>query len=462
MIYVNRVLNLKKIELIGFDMDYTLVQYNTREFESLAHKEACKLLTEQRGYPRELMELEFKYERAILGLVIDTRNGNLLKLSRFGKVKQAHHGLEEIHYQKVQRLYTNVAIELRDPDFIPLDTSFAISCGVLYSQLVDLKDRGIDIPEYRQMARDINEVINDIHQNGSIKEIVLDNPQRFVEDDPKVAHLLERYVDYGKKLMIITNSDYAYTQKLLDHALNPHFKSHRRWQDVFDIVITLADKPRFFQQQNRFFRIDPESGNMTNYNGTVDSGIFQGGWFRKLQDDLHLPGSKILYLGDHIYGDVVAIKKLCDWRTGLVISDLENELRGIQQAKPIQHEIDRLGSVKARLEERISSLDIARYNGENEGTDAGATKEELNRLFAEIENLNNEISELLSQYRKHFNPYWGEVLRSGMEESRYADQIVNYACVYMPRISDLHAYSPKTYFRPLRRSMAHELGDEFS
>jgi hypothetical protein len=44
-----------------------------------------------------------------------------------------------------------------------------------------------------------------------------------------------------------------------------------------------------------------------------------------------------------------------------------------------------------------------------------------------------------------------------MEESRYADQLVSYACVYMTKISDLWEYSPKTYFRPLRRSLAHEL-----
>ena len=32
-IYVNRSLNLKQMALIGFDMDYTLVRYNTQAFE---------------------------------------------------------------------------------------------------------------------------------------------------------------------------------------------------------------------------------------------------------------------------------------------------------------------------------------------------------------------------------------------------------------------------------------------
>lgn len=450
-VYINRVLNLKKIKLIGFDMDYTLVRYDTKEFEALAHQQAARTLCRQKGYPKQVADLEFDYQRATVGLVIDTRNGNLLKLSRFGKVKSAYHGLEEIHYKQVKDLYANVAIELRDPAFIPLDTSFAISYGVLYSQLVEMKKSDSKLPDFASIARDVDFAINQAHQDGSIKNVVISDMKRFLIDDPKVALLLERYKDYGKKLMIITNSDYAYTRKLLDYAITPHLRSHKSWSEVFDIVITLADKPRFFEGFHRFLQIDPESGAMYNYEGPVDKGIYQGGWFGKLQDDLNLRGNEILYMGDHIYGDVVAIKKRCDWRTGLVLADLEDEIRGIEEARPIQQEIDRLSLEKSTLEDEINQLDIARYEGRK--TDEA----HLAELFEHIEELNNKISLLLGQYRSHFNPYWGEVLRAGMEESRYADQLVNYACVYMTKISDLYDYSPKTYFRPLRRSLAHEL-----
>ncbi|AHC15493.1 HAD-IG family 5'-nucleotidase [Salinispira pacifica] len=449
-VYVNRTLNLKKIKLIGFDMDYTLVRYNIEIFERLAHQQAVRILVEDFGYPEGIRSLPFDKDRAIVGLVIDTRNGNMLKLSRFGKVKSACHGLEHIHYRKVRDLYQSVAIDLSHPDYIPLDTSFAISYGVLYSQLVDEKSRGMKLPDFRTLAQDIHSAINTAHQDGSIKDIVLDDLDRFVISDPKIPQLLERYADYGKKLMIITNSDYAYTRRILDYSITPHLKSHSHWSEVFDLVVTLADKPLFFQEQRRFLAIDPETGCMKNHEGPVTHGIYQGGWFKKLQNDMGLAGNEILYMGDHIYGDVVAIKKLCDWRTGLVLGDLERELEGIRKAKPIQSQIDELSKKKSRLEREINRLDIARYEGSD--PEPG----ELDRLFENIEGINNRISVLLGEYRSNFNPIWGEVLRSGNEESRYADQIISYACVYMTRISDLFDYSPKTYFRPLRRTMAHE------
>ena len=35
-VYVNRTLNLKRIRYIGFDMDHTLVRYNSENFERLS------------------------------------------------------------------------------------------------------------------------------------------------------------------------------------------------------------------------------------------------------------------------------------------------------------------------------------------------------------------------------------------------------------------------------------------
>ena len=73
-----------------------------------------------------------------------------------------------------------------------------------------------------------------------------------------------------------------------------------------------------------------------------------------------------------------------------------------------------------------------------------------------MDKLNTQISELLKKYKSFFNPYWGEILRSGYDESRYAEQVERYACIYMTKVSDLYDYSPKTYFRPYHRTMPHE------
>ena len=52
-IYVNRTLNMKQIAAIGFDMDYTLVRYDSHTFEEMTYTEIKKKLI-TRGYPPTL------------------------------------------------------------------------------------------------------------------------------------------------------------------------------------------------------------------------------------------------------------------------------------------------------------------------------------------------------------------------------------------------------------------------
>lgn len=53
-IFCNRSLNMKSIEAIGFDMDYTLAQYKADTFESLAYAGTIKKLVHDLNYPAEV------------------------------------------------------------------------------------------------------------------------------------------------------------------------------------------------------------------------------------------------------------------------------------------------------------------------------------------------------------------------------------------------------------------------
>ncbi len=449
-VFVNRMLNLKRVKVIGFDMDYTLVGYNTRELEKTTHRLVIGILINNLKYPEEIKKLGFDFLRSIVGLVIDKKKGNLIQLSRYGKVKTSYHGLTEIDYKKQNLIYQEMAIDIKTSDFISLDTSFSISFGILYAQLIQLKDDGLQLPYYYQIADDIKAALDTVHQNDSLKSVIRKNFTRYITIDPDVALLLERYLDYGKKLMIITNSDYTYTNDLLNVAVNPYLKKHKKWQDVFDIVITLANKPGFFQYQQKFLLVDEKTGLMKNHFGSVSKGFFQGGWFKKLQQDLKVQGSEILYLGDHIFGDVVSIKKSCNWRTALVLGDLEEEMKNIRASKEVQHKITTLMNSKSKLEATINHYDITRHERK-------IKRETIMKLFEEIDELNTQISVQLTELKKYFNPYWGEILRAGAEESRFAEQVERFACIYMAKVSDLYNYSPKTYFRPDKRLMPHEI-----
>ncbi len=460
-VFINRTINLKKIKAIGLDMDYTIVRYNTEAFEELTHKEVLQKLVEEKEYPAEITKLKFDFERSIQGLVIDKKRGHLLKISRYGKVKEAYHGLEPLNFKTQQNIYSNRIIDLALHQFQSLDTSFSISNGVLYSQLVQLKKEGLDIPDFYNLADDIKEMLDICHNDGTIKDQVREDLDRFIIKDKEIVHLLERYRDYGKKLMVITNSEYDYTKLLLDYAINPFLESHDDWTELFDITITLARKPAFFTNEASFLKIDLESGLMSNHFGKVSNGVYQGGSARQLQKDLDLDGEEILYLGDHIYGDVVSIKKTFNWRTALILDPLTEEIESINKSSTVQKKIDSLMDDKQELELEINAIEIKKFEARKKKKTpeekVKSYKEELNKVYAQIEKINTEISDLITVYRSHFNPYWGELMRAGQEESRMADQVEKYACIYMTRISDLFSHSPRTYFRPEKRILPHEV-----
>lgn len=451
-IFINRTLNMKKIKAIGFDMDYTLVRYKSEAFEKFTHQETLKKLVSVKGYPKEILALEFDYNLVIQGLVIDKQTGNLLKVSRFGKVKLSYHGLSPLDFKTQQELYGNGIIDLGASHIQSLDTNFAISNGVLYSQLVELKKNGLALPDYDTLAIEIKAALDICHSDGTLKNHVRDNIQDFIIQDPKLVELLERYKRYGKKLLVITNSEFPYSKILLDYTITPFLKDHNHWSELFEIVITLSSKPKFFTQKSPLLAIDPNTGLMSNHEGKIAPGIYQGGFAGQLQADLGLEGDEILYLGDHIYGDVVSIKKTFNWRTALVLEPLEQEIEALKNSAPIQNEINKQMEIKEQLEFKLNDYDLRKTEFNED-----ISKEEMAKLFNEIDKVNTTISELLEQHRKFFNPYWGELMRAGVEESRFADQVCKYACVYMTKVTDLAEYSPRTYFRPHRRVLPHEL-----
>ena len=50
----------------------------------------------------------------------------------------------------------------------------------------------------------------------------------------------------------------------------------------------------------------------------------------------------------------------------------------------------------------------------------------------------------------------GLTFKEGNENSRFAEQVEDYACIYTSRVSNFVNYSPMQYFRSLRAAMPHE------
>ena len=126
-VFVNRILNMKKIKLIGLDMDHTLIRYQTKNFEKTVYKLVIERLIQDKHYPRDIQLFKFDFEHVIRGLVVDSENGNILKLSRFAAIRESSHGTRPIEFTEQQRMYRSIYVDLRDPNYIAIDTAFSIA-----------------------------------------------------------------------------------------------------------------------------------------------------------------------------------------------------------------------------------------------------------------------------------------------------------------------------------------------
>ena len=451
-VFVNRTLNLKKIRFIGFDMDHTLIRYNIHVFEGLAYQVMLEKLFNEKNYPEEIKKLQFDFHSVIRGLVIDFTQGNLLKVSRHGAIRNSYHGTKPIPFKKQQKDYHGTYVDLASKEFSSIDTSFSISVAILFGQLVDLKDKKPkQYPEYPIILKDILEAMDISHRDGSLKSCVLKNLNQYIIQEPEVAWGLERYKKHGKKIFLLTNSDFHYSKSLMDYALNPFLKNHESWMDLFDYTITLARKPRFFFDKLNFLKVNPEDGTMTNYDTTLVPGIYQGGCADLFEKSLGLSGEDILYIGDHIYGDIVRLKKDCNWRTALVVEELGDEIEKMKKVKPWQDEIRKFMLQKHPLEEKLVHLISDEIENSVDHFDS------INKIQEAITQIDNQIAPLIEKSKSVFNPIWGEIMRAGNEESYFANQVDRFADIYMAKLSDLLSVSPRYYFRSSRRPLAHEL-----
>lgn len=431
--------------MIGFDMDHTLVRYYSENFEEMAFGEIIKKLIELKNYPEEITKFKFDFSRVIRGLVFDCKKGNLLKLNLYGKVKSCYHGMNPLPFKEMRREYRGPTIDFSDQRYFFLDTFFSVSTALLFAQLVDFKDSrtNINLPTYEDMLNHIFEAIDLSHKDGSLKGKVRDNLKKYIIQDPQIVSALEKFKNDGKLLGVITNSDFHYTKLLLDYTINPFLQGGINWSQFFDVVVTVAEKPLFFTDQRPFLYVDKETGLMSNLYSNLQKGnVYQGGNFKDLENSFGFSGDEILYMGDHIYGDVLAIKKNCHWRTGIIVEELDREVLSLQKGKHLIQQIDELMSEKIASEkEYFKKMDNV---------------EDSREICNEIRNIDEKVSKIIVKYQQYFNPYWGPLMRAGQEESFLTKQIEKYACIYMSKVSQFNHYSPKHYFRPKQRPLPHE------
>lgn len=453
-VFVNRTLNMRQIQAIGFDMDHTLVQYNIPYFENTTHQILIQKLINEKKYPSVIAHFKFNMDKITRGLVIDTQKGNVLKVSRYRSIRTVYHGETQIEHKDLQRIYPTKYIHfgIDHPHFSFVESHYSLALTLLYMQIVELKKKHPSIPDYSQIFSDIYSVISDIHNHSLVKCKVMENPGKYLKINPSITRQLENLIQHGKRLFLLTNSSIDYCSFLMNHTISPFLKKHSSWQDIFEYVITSADKPHFFHKKKEFNQISTPNFKIIKKSFIPDKGVHQFGYAKGLTQALHLKDNEILYIGDQVYTDVVLLKQKCGWRTALVIEELAKEQQIRKTQQPLYEEINQLMKQKIPIETQINQLVSDQIENNHKKHEF-----KIINLLKKTEKLDRKLGNKITTINQSYNLFWGELLRTGMEESLFASQAERFSCIYMSRILDFLSLSPRTYYRSKKRLFPHEM-----
>jgi len=460
-VFCNRTLNMNSIRAIGYDMDYTLVHYHMEAWEDRAYTYIRDSL-EAEGWP--VRELTFDPGLVMRGLIIDTEYGNVVKANRFGYIKRAFHGTQSLSFETQRRIYQRTLVNLSAPRWVFLNTLFSISEACLYMQLVDLLDQGKlgGRMGFADLYRHVKRTLDQAHMEGKLKAEVAAAPEHFVDLDEEVPLALLDQKEAGKKLLLISNSEWAYAASMLSYAFDRFLPQGMTWRDLFDIAIVGATKPDFFSVRVPAFELVSHDGLLREHQGLLKNGhVYIGGNASLVEESLRLKGEEILYVGDHIFVDVNISKSILRWRTALVIRELEEEIAAVQGFAPQQLEISGLMEKKEEIESRYASvrLELQRLRHGRNSPSGRSTEElehEMVRLHRLIEELDGRISPLAQSAAQLLNPNWGLLMRTGIDKSHLARQVERYADIYTARVSNFFHLTPLAFFRSHRGSLPHD------
>jgi len=465
-IYCNRTLNLRSIKAIGYDLDYTLIHYNIDAWEERAYAYVKGKLADQ-DFP--VQDLNYQHDLIIRGLILDIERGNIVVANRFGYVKQASHGTKQMPFDEQRRAYSRTLVEVSSQRFVFLNTLFSLSEACMFAQLVDKLDAG-EIKRtmgYEELYRTVHRALDESHAEGVLKEEILANPEPYIQHDPDTVRALLDQKLADKKLLLITNSDWIYTRGVMEAAFDPELPDGMTWRDLFDLIIVSARKPSFFDGTNAAFEVVQDDKGLLSpvgIEGLQSGRVYVGGNAHMVEKLYGISGEELLYVGDHIYADVLKSKSMLRWRTALVLRELEGEIQALNEFKAGQAELSAKMQEKEALEVKFHRLRMLVRRGEaasGKGKDPEMEKlvAQLDKLRGKLNRLDHEIRPLATSYGELSNSNWGLVMRAGNDKSLLARQVENFADIYMSRVSNFMFATPYAYLRSKRSTLPHDRED---
>jgi 5'-nucleotidase len=317
---------------------------------------------------------------------------------------------------------------------------------------------------YEALYRHVRSTLDAAHMEGRLKAEIIADPDQFVALEPETSLALLDQKAAGKKLLLITNSEWAYTVPMMSYAFDRFLPKGTTWRDLFDVVIIGARKPEFFTTHGPLFEVATEEGLLRPWAGAFKPGmVYLGGSANDVEKHLGMSGDEILYVGDHLFGDVHVTKNVLRWRTALVLRELEEEVQAIDAFRPTETLLAGKMQEKERLEDQLCQARLLTQRRRmNYGPPVTLKEEEIleemSALRERLEALDAEIAPLARGATEMSNPRWGLLTRAGNDKSHLARQVERYADIYTSRVSNFLFVTPFIYLRSPRGSLPHDPG----
>ena len=337
---------LKEIDVIGFDLDHTLIIYNNKNMIKLLYSSYSNFLISHKNYPKEIsyeLNENFIINFTEIGLVLDSEKGNVLKISNNKQILRAFHGKKKLSNEEILNFYPSGKYEEFDFDLKFKENKYLLNNGnfdygtsALFSLCVEMLDNN-KINNINK--NDYNKIIFDILESYVYNFRLKDNKTDFKQEsyyykgisndihkyifNYSAMNILKKLKEKGKKLFLATNSFFSYSNFLLINSIGENYL------DVFDLGFFNCKKPFFFfKEQNNLKCFLKENNEEIKIKENLDENeyekikktkiLYEGNYkivenfFKK---DLNKDNINFMFIGDDIYNDCDIPSKLNNWKS---------------------------------------------------------------------------------------------------------------------------------------------------
>ncbi|KAI7885017.1 HAD-superfamily hydrolase [Lichtheimia hyalospora FSU 10163] len=445
-VFINNELNLRYVNVYGFDYDYTLANY-TDNLSRAIYDILKDILVDMMRYPKHIKDLQFDPTFAIRGLHFDVNKGWLMKIDNYANIQlnTVHQGRVPVYDpdEVIQHFGgTHISPDYLANNMFQLSDLFSVPQACLLSDILQyFKEHDISFhPRY--LSDDVGHAARILHTGshmngafgvgGRLHMAVIDDISQYLEKSPKLVGFIERLRKHGKKTFLLTNSSLPF----IDQGMK-FLTSNPDWRDLFDVVIVSARKPEFYRSRRPFRRAQEPTWDSVN---KFEPGeVYQGG---NLTDFSRLTGwseQNVLYFGDHVFSDLIDPTVEQGWRTGAIIHELDAEIQTRNTAS-YRHTLAWL----IRIENMINEAQT--YYGH----------EETHGLYGLINEWREQRRQARHELRNVFNSAFGSVFRTYHNPTYFAGKIRQFADIYMSSVTNLEHIPMDYVFYPDRTYLPHE------